>query len=1036
MAKSSRLQRLFLSARVEPLEERLLLAAPQIDLPDNILISAGAPLHIALDGVDADGDALSYTVSSSIDSLNASIIEGNRSLRISVEDYGDMVFELFEGRAPRTTGRIIELAESGFYEDLIFHRIIDGFMIQGGDPFGTGTGGSGIDFDDEFHAELQHTSDGLLSMANSGPDTNDSQFFITDAETRWLDFNHSIFGRLTEGDDVRQAITQAPTDGNDRPLTPVIIESMEVFTDNENGVLMLSAPHGTFNQGQVTVTVSDGENTFQQNIAVSILPDNANNEPFLLPIDDVHTTVDTPAGFTIAAFDVEGDPIDYRGEVLPVNANLEIEVSQSDGLVTVTPSNGLVGVHAIEIEIARGGGADADSQTVPVLIDPAAPSRVELLSSSDTGPDDNDGITNPANVADGALKFRVYGVLAGAVVTLYADGQQIGQATASGDALPAESVLITAGDAVLLTDGTYSITAVQSLKNQKIDVGNRNETIDLDSDQSESTQITVDTTLPQFTSNPTEVADLGAPYVYDVQTNEEALGEITYRLTDSPAGMLIDNDTGQITWTPQPGQGPSQSIAVLATDAAGNERLHEFNIEVRNAPILDPIGDRNVEEGSLLTFTATAIDPEDSAAPLEFSLDVPAPTGATIDPTTGVFRWTPGEEQGPGDYAVTVRVENTAQGTEAKETINVRVEEVNTAPVLRPMADRRVDEGQLLAFTAAATDADLPQNQLTFSLVEAPAGAIINAETGRFTFTPSELQGGRSFAVTVRVVDEAGAGDEQSFTITVDEVDRPPEISILPGEKQFAAPGDELQWQVLGSDPDVPANPIEFSLEPDAPRGASLDPNTGVLTWKVPEDFGRSNVRLSVRATELIDGEPGLSSMATVEASLLDPGVIAMAESLIERTPQSSPTTAKATTGPIAPELSDVLLLTFQAPVERPAAASLFDSFPPPRTDILNQGEAFGFRIGPVTGLGGAVPVPVPKQSVVPPKSPPELGDEEKDQLQDEGDEDGQSRHRTRAAHDAILAWMDSDLDGRAVHEVPAESHGDEATSDERDWVS
>ena len=128
-----------------------------------------------------------------------------------------MTFELFEDRAPRTTARIIQLAQSGFYDDVIFHRVINDFVIQGGDPDGTGTGGSGTDFDDEFTPLLQHTSTGLLSMAKSSDDTNDSQFFVTEGPQRRLDFNHSVFGRLTTGEALRDAISNVPTGAGDKP---------------------------------------------------------------------------------------------------------------------------------------------------------------------------------------------------------------------------------------------------------------------------------------------------------------------------------------------------------------------------------------------------------------------------------------------------------------------------------------------------------------------------------------------------------------------------------------------------------------------------------------------------------------------------------------------------------------------------------------------------------------------------------------------------------------------------------------------------
>ena len=154
-APRSRSERFFRQSRLEALEPRWVLSAPTLAAIADVTVVAGAPLHVALDGFDLDGDTLSYSVSATNSSLTATVHEGNRSLRIVVPGYGDMVFELFEDLAPETTARIIELAESGFYDDLIFHRIAeytDGtpFVIQGGDPDGTGTGGSGVDFDDEF----------------------------------------------------------------------------------------------------------------------------------------------------------------------------------------------------------------------------------------------------------------------------------------------------------------------------------------------------------------------------------------------------------------------------------------------------------------------------------------------------------------------------------------------------------------------------------------------------------------------------------------------------------------------------------------------------------------------------------------------------------------------------------------------------------------------------------------------------------------------------------------------------------------------
>lgn len=559
-----------------------MLSVPTLAPIADVTLASGAPLHIGLDGFDADGDALSYTVASTNADLNTFIPAGNRSMKVSVQDHGDMVLELFEGRAPRTTARIIELAESGFYDGLIFHRVIDDFMIQGGDPLGTGTGGSGVDFDDEFHSDLQHTSSGVLSMAKSADDTNDSQFFITGAPTRHLDFNHSIFGFLSEGDDVREAIQAVETDGSDKPLVDVVIDSISIFVDEENGVLMLSADEGTMGEADVTVTVDDGNgHAATRTFHVTIEADTSDSSPYLLPIDDLHTTADAPVSFTIPATDPEGDAVFFDGIVSPANDDLALNIDGATGYTMVTPSNGIAGVHGIYVGVQASSGGQWDTQFVPVLISPAAPTDIDLLTSSDTGTVNSDNLTNLNNTGADTLRFRVGGVVDGAEVALFAGGVWIGQAVAAG-----ESVIITTDGATALADGAHSITAVQTLRDQVVDIGNRDDTVDLAGQVSDALEITVDTTTPRYTSVPVTAAAEGQLYQYDVQTNEEAGGGLVYQLTTSPAGMIIDINTGRITWTPQQ-HGQAVEVVVRASDAAGNLTEQAFDVGV--VQIDDPV---------------------------------------------------------------------------------------------------------------------------------------------------------------------------------------------------------------------------------------------------------------------------------------------------------------------------------------------------------------------------------------------------------------------------------------------------------------
>ncbi|MDP6554479.1 MAG: peptidylprolyl isomerase [Pirellulaceae bacterium] len=121
---------------------------------------------------------------------------------------GTIRLQLHEDKTPKTVANFEKLTTDGFYDGLKFHRVIPNFMVQAGCPQGTGTGGPGYQFDDEFHADLKHDGPGILSMANAGPGTNGSQFFITHVETSWLDGKHSVFGRVLEGQDIVDAIEQ------------------------------------------------------------------------------------------------------------------------------------------------------------------------------------------------------------------------------------------------------------------------------------------------------------------------------------------------------------------------------------------------------------------------------------------------------------------------------------------------------------------------------------------------------------------------------------------------------------------------------------------------------------------------------------------------------------------------------------------------------------------------------------------------------------------------------------------------------------
>ena len=141
---------------------------------------------------------------------------------------GSFQVELFEGRAPVTTKNFIDLVEKGYYDGIVFHRVIKGFMLQAGCPDGNGRGGPGYTIPDEFHSELTHDSEGVLSMANAGPNTGGSQFFVTLAATSWLDGKHAVFGKVIEDMDTVHKIGGTATGPGDRPLEPVVMEEVRI----------------------------------------------------------------------------------------------------------------------------------------------------------------------------------------------------------------------------------------------------------------------------------------------------------------------------------------------------------------------------------------------------------------------------------------------------------------------------------------------------------------------------------------------------------------------------------------------------------------------------------------------------------------------------------------------------------------------------------------------------------------------------------------------------------------------------------------
>ena len=287
-----------------------------------------------------------------------------------------------------------------------------------------------------------------------------------------------------------------------------------------------------------------------------------------------------------------------------------------------------------------------------------------------------------------------------------------------------------------------------------------------------------------------------------------------------------------------------------------------------NRPLtLDAIRDQEVDELSGLTFTATA---GVAANDLTFGLGSHPPAGASIDPVTGVFTWTPAEDQdGSHTIAVTVFDGNLADS----QNVMITVREINKAPVLAAIQDQEADELSRLTFTATASDEDIPANVLTFGLGGSPpAGASIH-QNGTFAWTPTEDQDG-SHAVTVTVSD-GNLTDSKNVAITVRDVNKAPVLAAI--QDQEVNKLSRLTFTATASDEDIPANVLTFGLGGSPPAGASIDPVTGVFTWTPAGDQdGSHTVTVTVSDGNLTDSQnvtivvSGAETYPTTVASIVD----------------------------------------------------------------------------------------------------------------------------------------------------------------------
>lgn len=438
---------------LETLEDRLALtvALGSITAPP---VLVGKHTYVPIAANDTNGLPLTYTVTSANSNVLASIYTGGRTLVLNVSGKdssgvafsGNLVLKLFEDKAPETTARIIELVNSGFYNGLIFHRVIKGFVAQGGDPAGDGSGGSGTNFNDEFDRTLSFNSFGLLAMANAGDDDNDSQFFITDTAStatfpQHLNFNHNIFGQIVDGLDIFQKIMNTPVT-SDKPNTDVKINQAYVINTNKYAILDLSSVNGFTGTGNITVTAKNSRNEVStQTASISVQADSVsgtatNDRPFLdmATVFDRQMAINGSLVFDVTATDLENDPLTFvvrRADFTALTAadNVTVTIQQVNNgraRITITPTADFTGLVNLKIGVTQvttnPATSDFDTQAFNLLVtaDPLSPTDLKLVSGSNV---------NPGNTVTNDTPTIEFLAATGQTISVKVGGTVVGTAT-------------------------------------------------------------------------------------------------------------------------------------------------------------------------------------------------------------------------------------------------------------------------------------------------------------------------------------------------------------------------------------------------------------------------------------------------------------------------------------------------------------------------------------------------------------------------------------------------------------------------------
>ncbi|MBN1910231.1 MAG: tandem-95 repeat protein [Pirellulales bacterium] len=659
-------------------------------------------------------------------------------------NFGPLVMELYEDDTPITVENFLTYINDGDYLESIFHRSVSNFVIQGGgfttssDIFGGTSQFTAIPSNGQIQLEIEFPNlYGTVAMARTGdPNSATSQFFINMKDNPGNDPHtdsdgYAVFGMVLD-------MTSAEVIGD----LPIHTDSASPFDelpyDSLNTLVVVQSIEGLGDITGYKFFDADGDGVFDSNESgiedVTVFVDA--NDNGVLDDGEVWTTTDADGKYLLQA--------------LPGTHSIVAEVTPGT-MATVQSVDVTVEMGVLSSDVNLGEGA------LP------APTGIDLVAASDTGSLSNDDLTYLNNVdSTHKLQFLVTGVNAGAEVRIYADGVEIGMATALGS-----TVTVTTNGQTALSDGQHQITATQSV------AGN-------ESNPSDALTVTIDTQAPAaIASEVPAIAEILVPYSFDADSPDEGQSGLTYSLEGAPSGMTIDAATGQIAWTPTAAQAEPQEFDIVVTDAAGNTSVVSVDMTVLGVIPAYPDAYETDEDVNLVVDAAGGLfandDPDELFGDLTPQLVGSAAHGTVTINNDGSFTYKPDPNFFGTDSFTYQASDGTDETNIAKVTIVVHA--VQDPPVGLADSYSTLESQKLTVGTATgvlANDTDADGETLTVTLGTGPShGTLELAQDGSFEYTPTEgYYGADSF--TYVLSDGTDTTDPITVQLTVEEVDDPP----------------------------------------------------------------------------------------------------------------------------------------------------------------------------------------------------------------------------------------------------------------------